>query len=195
MKLQIINCLDLLYPYQVMRIVKKTSSCELVYDVKEKYEYSDAEGVILIAEDVNQTEEWLKTLRLNEKKIIWFTSKPVPGKVCWVMPKAFEKEFDFEKFVQYLFYVMNQNPEMNLFESLELHLFKMSKESMVSECVSKALKKHRKKENINLYIYIKDKVKRFLEEDEMKVPVQQFWMKGIAQEVDVVMCIRKSWVN
>ena len=37
MKLQIINCLDLLYPYQVMRIVKKTSSCELVYDVKGNY--------------------------------------------------------------------------------------------------------------------------------------------------------------
>ena len=53
----------------------------------------------------------------------------------------------------------------------------------------------RKKENINLYIYIKDKVKRFLVEDEVKLPVQQFWMKGIAQEVDVVMCIRKSWVN
>ena len=27
----IINCLDLEYPYQVMRIVKKTSSCELVF--------------------------------------------------------------------------------------------------------------------------------------------------------------------
>ena len=43
MKLQIINCLDLLYPYQVMRIVKKTSSCELVYDVKEKYVQSDVD--------------------------------------------------------------------------------------------------------------------------------------------------------
>ena len=195
MKLQIINCLDLLYPYQVMRIVKKTSSCELVYDVKEKYVQSDADVTILIADDVNQTEEWLKRLEMDEKKIIWFTSKPIPEKVCWVMPKAFEKEFDFEKLVQYLFCVVNQNPSMILRESLELHLFKMNKYSLVSECVTKVLKKYRKKENINLYIYIKDKVKRFLVEDEVKLPVQQFWMKGIAQEVDVVVSIRKSWVN
>jgi hypothetical protein len=96
MKLQIINCLDLLYPYQVMRIVKKTSSCELVYDVKGNYAAASADTVILISDNPVEDELWLKSTGIDEHKVIWFVSEPAAGKVCWVMPKAFEKEFDFE---------------------------------------------------------------------------------------------------
>ena len=34
-----------------------------------------------------------------------------------------------------------------------------------------------------------------LVEDEKNLPVEQFWIKGIAQEVDVVVCMKKSWVK
>ena len=191
MKLQIINCLDLEYPYQVMRIVKKTSSCELVYDVKDKYTLNDADIVIMIADCYEQHKDWLQSVGLNMKKIIWFTDKTIAGEVCWLMPKAFEKEFDFDQFVQYLFCVINRNPQIHLLESMDLCLVKVPKETTLSECVSKAIKKTKKKENVHLYVFVKDKVKRFLEEEEENLPVEQFWIKGIAQEVDVVICKKK----
>ena len=195
MKLQIINCLDLLYPYQVMRIVKKTSSCELVYDVKDKYTLNDADVTVVISDHYEKQAAWVESAGLDETKVIWFTSRPIAGKVCWVMPKAFEKEFDFEKFVQYLFCVINRKPKINLMESMEFQMMKVSKETTLSECVTKTIKKTRKKENVHLYVFIKDKVKRFLVEDETNLPVEQFWIKGIAQAVDVVVCMKKSWVK
>ena len=91
MKLQIINCLDLLYPYQVMRIVKKTSSCELLYDVKDKYTLNDADVTVVISDHYEKQAAWVESAGLDETKVIWFTSRPIAGKVCWVMPKAFEK--------------------------------------------------------------------------------------------------------
>ena len=194
MKLQIINCLDLLYPYQVMRIVKKTSSCELVYDVKGNYAAVSADTVILISDNPVEDELWLKSTGIDEHKVIWFVSEPAAGKVCWVMPKAFEKEFDFEKFVQYLFCVVNRNPQLNLRSSMEFNAMKVPKETTLSECMSKLMKKARKKESVTGYVFIKDKVKRLLEEDEKGLPVEQFWIKGVAQEAEVIGCVKKSWI-
>ena len=195
MKLQIINCLDLLYPYQVMRIVKKTSSCELVYDVKENYTATSADIVIVVSQNVAEDELWLKSAGIDTGKVIWFVSEPTAGKVCWVMPKAFEKEFDFEKFVQYLFCVVNRNPHLDLKSSMEINLMRVPKETTLSECASKLMKKTRKKENVGWYVFIKDKVKRLLEEDEKGLPVEQFWIKGIAQEAEVIWCVKKSWIS
>ncbi len=195
MKLQIINCLDLQYPYQVMRIVKKTSSCELVYDVKDKYILNDADVMIVISDCHEQHQSWLQSMGLDDRKVIWFTDKPIADRVCWVMLNAFEKEFDFDKFVQYLFCVINRNPQVNLMKSMEFQMMRVSKEATLSECVLKAMKKTRKKEDVQLYVFIKDKVKRLLEEDKKNLPVEQFWIKGIAQEVDVITCMKKSWIK
>lgn len=194
MKIQIINCLDLLYPYQVMRIVKKTSSCELVYDVKEKYSSSSSDAVIIITRNEQDAVSWVETM-FDERNVIWFVPEQIEGKCCWVMPKAFEKEFDFEKFVQYLFCIVSRNPEMNLMKSCQISSFKISKEATISECLCKAEKKQKKKETVQLYVFIKDKVKRFLPDDQALIPVQQFWIKGIAQEAEVVVCKTKNWAR
>jgi hypothetical protein len=194
MKLQIINCLDLEYPYQVMRIVKKTSSCELVYDVKDKYSLNDADAVIVITDCPEAQDSWLGSVGLDKEKIIWFTDKPMTDRICWFMPKVFEKEFDFDKFVQYLFCVISRNPQINLMKSMEFQQMRVSKDTVLSECASKVLKKTKKKEDVKLYVFIKDKVKRLLEEGKKNLSVEQFWIKGIAQEVDVVIC-KKSWIK
>ncbi|MBP3398126.1 MAG: hypothetical protein J6K75_00065 [Erysipelotrichaceae bacterium] len=190
MKIQIVNLVPLSYPYQVTRMRKKQSHLEMDYSIQHENGIDQSDVYILIMKQMDDSlKQWIDRVNLPKDKIIYIAPEKVCDGIFWCAAKAFEKEFDAELLMTYLGCILNENPKVNLFQSLELKTVKVHRDPNLRLNLD-----HIIKGSAEVHLLIKDKVRRVyqIETQYSNVRIVQHWQKGVEADIDVLLVKRKS---
>ncbi|MBE6107731.1 MAG: hypothetical protein E7192_03730 [Erysipelotrichaceae bacterium] len=193
MEIQIVNMLPLETPYQVTKMKKQIKDSKLYYDVEANETCPNSDLYILIVDkNFQEAETWLQKNKIEKRKAICFSSVHHKGWTCWCMPKAFEKEFDGEKMMQYLGCIMMERSVDDLKHSFDLKCIRVHKETSLKEGSEKILKNMNSKRKIVLHYFVKEKTRKMMDTDGADEHVHQHWIRGVDSEMEVLICKRKS---
>lgn len=194
MNIQIINLIPLDYPYYVTRMKKQLPHVTLDYQSHECAEIMSADAYILIARELtDEVKCWVKDMRMNPSKLIYVLPHSIKEGVFWSVPKAFEKEFEIEKMMSFLGCIIEERPEVNLFQSLEIKIGKVQRDASLSVCAERLMKSTSMKHPDEVHFLIKEKTKRSFESLSFKnISVHPHWVRGVDTEMDYLIIKRKS---
>lgn len=193
MRVQIVNMLPLEYPYQVTKMQKQMKDFILAYDVEgNAIDFNCDLYILIIDKAFDQAEEWILKNGIEKRKVICFSCEHAEGWCCWCMPKAFEKEFDAEKMMQFLGCILMDNPDAKLFCSYDLKSIKVPKEASLMKSSQRLLSNKAFKQEAIFHYFVKEKTKKLLDETGKSECVHQHWIRGISSDLEVIACKRKS---
>ncbi len=193
MKIQIVNMLPLEYPYQVTKMQKQMKEGMLAYDIEGNDIHFNCDLYILIIDkDFDKAEQWILNNRIKKEKVVIFTCEHTKQWHCWCMPKAFEKEFDAEKMMQFLGCIIMDNPNAELLCSYDLKSHKVPKEPLLMKCIQRIIKNQALKQDVILHCFVKEKNRKLLDEKDKSENVHQHWIRGVSSEVEILVCKQDS---
>jgi len=188
MKIQIVNCLPLEYPYQVTKMKKLMTGFQIDYIVMNMGKLEPSDLYIIIAGKMNdQTGQFI--CEIEKSKTVLIVSEQVKGYHCWCVPKGFEKGFDSEKLMMILANIVKTCPKADLFQSFELKLCRLHKDSELRISPDSLIKGYSE-----IHLFVKDKVRRNvqIETNRKDLMIYQHWIKGLESEIELLAVKRKS---
>ena len=187
MKLAIIN-FDLEFDdYCVTRISKKNKMNTIEYITKLDNITKVFDRYLIICKELNdEVLCYLKSNDIEDNKVILVSGVINIDYTCWVCEKGFDKQFDYEKLLQFIMVMINDNFDIN--KSCYLKKGSVEKDSMLSVCVENITKKYNMKEIYTIIVFVKEKNRLALSEKNVEsdkdIIVKQYYIEGISNEYE-----------
>ena len=187
MKLAIIN-FDLEYDeYYVTRISKKNIKNNIEYITKlDKISVGFDRYIIICKELDDYVQEYIKDNNIDNKKVILITCELNVDYTCWICEKGFDKQFDYEKLLQFIMVMINDDFDID--HSCYIKKSNVEKDSCLMICAENIIKKYNKKEKYTILLFVKEKKRLVLSENNFvaseDVIVKQYYIEGISNEYE-----------
>ncbi len=187
MKLAIIN-FDLEYDeYYVTRISKKNKKNNIEYITKLDKVSEEFDRYIIICKELDESvKKYIKENNIDNKKVILITCELNENYTCWICEKGFDKQFDYEKLLQFIMVMINDDFDID--HSCYIKKSNVEKDCSLMICTENIIKKYNKKERYTILVFVKEKKRLVLSENNLVVSedviVKQYYIEGISNEYE-----------